>query len=141
MTNPYALLPAGIRGRRCRNRCHNKSNDIHNRTYSIDQVDYQKDAVTLRDITGTTDSRFPPTRQETTGMVRSYLEEEPEYPLSEETERQNAAPHPDLTEQAADCLLPEPFVRHCDRVSSYVFHQHHPPDSGDLGKVCWPVQN
>ena len=74
---------------------------IDNRTYSIDQVDFQKDAVTLRDITGTTDSRFPPTRQETTGMVRSYLEEEPDYPLSEETERQNAAPHPDLTEQAA----------------------------------------
>ncbi len=74
---------------------------IDNRTYSIDQVDFQKDAVTLRDITGTTDSRFPPIRQEMTGMVRSYLEEEPDYPLSEETERQNAAPHPDLTEQAA----------------------------------------
>ena len=74
---------------------------IENRTYSIYQVDFQKDAVTLRDITGTTDSRFPPIRQETTGMVRSYLEEEPDYPLSEETERKNAAHHPDLTEQAA----------------------------------------
>ena len=61
---------------------------IDNRTYSIDQVDFQKDAVTLRDITGTTDTRFPPTRQETTGMVRSYLEDEPSFPIQETGENE-----------------------------------------------------
>lgn len=61
---------------------------IDNRTYSIDHVDFQKDAVTLRDITGTTDTRFPPTRHETTGMVRSYLEDEPNFPIQETGENE-----------------------------------------------------
>ena len=61
---------------------------MDNREYSIDQVDFQKDTVTLRDISGTTDSRFPPTRHETTGMVRSYLEDEPNFPIQETGENE-----------------------------------------------------
>ena len=58
---------------------------INQREYRVERVDYSKETVLLRDISSIPNPRFPLMRQESTEFVRSYLEEEPDIPLSEET--------------------------------------------------------
>ena len=57
---------------------------IDHRKYEIVQVNYEQGTVTLRDIDSVPDARFPSIREENTEFVRSYLEEEPDYPPMEE---------------------------------------------------------
>ena len=57
---------------------------LDDREYRIEQVDFQQETVTLRNLSEKSDARFPLFRQESTETVRDRLEEEPIYPPTEE---------------------------------------------------------
>ena len=65
---------------------------IDNRTYRVDTVNYTEHRVRLEDISPIPDSRFSPIRYEDIDTVRSRLEDEPDIPLSMETQREMEAP-------------------------------------------------
>ena len=62
---------------------------LDDREYRIEQVDFQQETVTLRDLSEKSDARFPLIRQESTETVYERLEEEPFLQFSEETRKEN----------------------------------------------------
>ena len=88
---------------------------IDQRKYEIVQVNYEQETVMLRDIDSVLDARFPSIREEKTEFVRSWLEEEPDYPPMEEIqpdaaepETKNATPAPQESEPSIpDSGIPE----------------------------------
>ena len=63
---------------------------LDDREYRIEQVDFQQETVTLRDLSENSDARFPLIRQESTETVYERLEEEPFLQFSEETREENS---------------------------------------------------
>ena len=61
---------------------------IDKRSYRIEQVDYSQDTVALQDADHPGESGFPYARTESVEFVRSYLEEEPGFPIITEAPEQ-----------------------------------------------------
>ncbi len=61
---------------------------IDKRSYRIEQVDYSQDTVALQDTDHPGESGFPYARTESIEFVRSYLEEEPGFPVITEAPEQ-----------------------------------------------------
>ena len=89
---------------------------IRERAYRIDRVDFDRDSVRLLDITGDGDPRFPPTLEESTDYVRSFLEEEPLIPVSEETKTEINIPAPTREETMPEKSQEPPAPRMMETV-------------------------
>ena len=89
---------------------------IRERAYRIDRVDFDRDTVRLLDITGDGDPRFPPTLEESTDYVRSFLEEEPLIPVSEETKTEINIPPPTREETMPEKSQEPPAPRMMETV-------------------------
>ena len=89
---------------------------IRERAYRIDRVDFDRDTVRLLDITGDGDPRFPPTLEESTDYVRSFLEEEPLIPVSEETKTEINIPAPTREETMPEKSQEPPAPRMMETV-------------------------